>query len=72
MAELTMEEHAIISAYRAGMKNGIREYAVWKNGGQFVGVMLRPLREVLAAVDEVPAEKVLRCALSQMLRDGRG
>lgn len=69
---MTDIEREIVAAYRAGMKNGIREYAVWKDGARFVGVMRRPLREVLAAVDDVPADEVLRCALSQASGDRRG
>jgi hypothetical protein len=48
------------------MKNGIREYAVWKDGAQLVGVMRRPLKDVLAQVDAVSDRDVLRAALSQI------
>lgn len=54
-------ERAAVSAYRAGMKNGIREYAVWKNGEQLVGALRRPLKEVLAAVDAVQDKDIVRC-----------
>jgi hypothetical protein len=60
------DDKAIVEAYRAGMKNGIREYAVWKDGAQLVGVMRRPLKDVLAQVDAVSDRDVLRAALSQI------
>ena len=59
-------EKIAVAAYRAGMKNGVREYAVWKDGEQLVGVMRRPLREVLGALDAVPDQEVLRCAVSAL------
>jgi len=34
-------------AYRAGLIDGIREYARWKNGTQVVGIQERPIQEVI-------------------------
>ena len=62
-------EKIAVAAYRAGMKNGIREYAVWKDGEQLVGVMRRPLREVLAQVDAVSDVMVRSAACSDPVTD---
>ena len=35
-----------------GVKVGVEAYAVWKDGGQFVGLMDTPLKEVYAEIDE--------------------
>ena len=59
-------EKIAVAAYRAGMKNGIREYAVWKDGEQLVGIMRRPIREVFDALDAVSDHEVLRCAVSSL------
>ena len=56
---------AEIAAYRAGMVNGIRAYAFWKDGEQLVGVMRRPLREVLAMLAAVPDAEIERCLPAQ-------
>lgn len=44
---------AVARAYRIGMAQGVADYAVWKNGGQYVGVLRRPLHDVVARVMEV-------------------
>jgi hypothetical protein len=36
--------------YIEGLKEGIRRYAIWKDGVQMVGVMQRPLSEVLREI----------------------
>jgi hypothetical protein len=36
-----------------GVKEGITAYAIWRSGDQLVGCMERPLKEVLAEIDEV-------------------
>ena len=53
-------ELAIVDAYRAGLKKGILEYATWKDGQEVVGIMRRPLLEVLAAVDAIPDNEILQ------------
>jgi hypothetical protein len=42
--------------YRAGYKAAVRDYAVWHDGEQFVGVQHRPLKQVLEEVEvmEIP------------------
>ena len=37
----------IEKAYRLGWEDGVRLYAIWDSGQQLVGVMRRPLSEVL-------------------------
>lgn len=39
-------------AFLSGVIEGIRLYAVWKNGAQLVGVMQRPLAEVIKPYQE--------------------
>jgi hypothetical protein len=39
-------------AYKEGIKEGIRRYAIWVQGEQVVGVLKKPLKEVLAEVDK--------------------
>jgi len=56
-------ERAMIAAYRAGMKDGITDYAIWKDGGQYVGALQRPLRDVLKKVDEIDDRIALQSAL---------
>lgn len=38
----------VLWAYRAGWARGVREYAVWRDGEQLVGVSEKPLADVLA------------------------
>ena len=38
--------------WRSGVKDGIRRFAVWKDGEQFVGVTEKPLAVVLSEVDK--------------------
>lgn len=38
--------------YKAGYKDAITNYAVWRDGQQHVGVMNRPLKAVLEEVDK--------------------
>ncbi len=38
--------------YKEGYSDAIKNYAVWNNGEQFVGVMRRPLKTVLQEVEE--------------------
>ncbi len=38
-----------MNAYNGGWADAVRLYAVWRDGEQIVGVMGRPLKEVLAA-----------------------
>lgn len=39
-------------AYREGYIDAVRNYAVWKNGEQLVGVQQRPLPEVLEEIEK--------------------
>lgn len=48
-------EYQLEIAYRMGYADGVRNYAIWKNGTQYVGAMQRPLKDVLA---EFQNEKV--------------
>ena len=38
--------------YKDGYSDAVTEYAVWKDGEQFVGVLQKPLSQVLQEVDE--------------------
>lgn len=40
--------------YRSGYKDAVTNYAIWRDGEQFVGVLSRPLPRVLAEVDQMP------------------
>ncbi len=42
-------------AYKKGMMRGIWQYAVWRNGGQYVGDGTRTLQEAALKVDEAVA-----------------
>lgn len=53
----------VYDTYYEGVKEGITRYAVWKDGTQVVGVMERPLIQVLVEVDR---EK------EQLIRDTTG
>ena len=44
-----------LDAMAAGLRVGITSLAIWKDGGQFVGVMNRPLRDELEALEEARA-----------------
>jgi hypothetical protein len=41
------EEAQFRVEFLKGKIDGIRDYAIWKNGDQFVGCLEKPLREVL-------------------------
>lgn len=45
-------EALIEQARRDGLKEAVRALAVWHDGEQLVGVMRRPLAEVLKAIDD--------------------
>ena len=38
-------------AWLAGYAEAVRNYAIWNNGEQFVGVQSRPLKQVLAGLE---------------------
>lgn len=38
-------------SFWAGVREGIKAYAVWRNGEQEVGIMQTPLKDVLTEVD---------------------
>ena len=40
-------DYRIEIAYRMGYADAVRNYAVWRDGEQFVGAMARPLKTVL-------------------------
>ncbi len=44
----------LAKAYREGYAAAVREYAVWNDGEQFVGVQMRPLHTVLAEIEAMP------------------
>lgn len=45
---LEIEQMVSESSYRAGYIDALSNYAVWNNGVQYVGVLRRPLTEVIA------------------------
>lgn len=45
---------ALENAYREGYEDGVRNYATWRNGEQFVGALNRPLKGVLAEDSQKP------------------
>lgn len=40
-----------IKYFRMGLKVAITEYAIWKDGKQYVGVLQRPLKDILMEID---------------------
>lgn len=60
---LTVIERAMVVAYRNGMRDAITDYAIWKDGEQFVGALRRPLKDVITKVDEMPDDECLRLAM---------
>lgn len=36
-----------------GMKEGIKLYAYWEDGNQYVGIRHKPLKEALKEIDEI-------------------
>lgn len=51
------ENVAYRKGFLRGMIEGIKLYAVWKNGEQFVGVLRIPLKEALAPY-EIELEQI--------------
>jgi hypothetical protein len=49
--EKTLSE-AEETAYRQGYIDALKNYAIWKNGEQFVGCLERPLKEVINEFNE--------------------
>ncbi len=47
---------------RAGMRNGVWLYAVWKDGKQVCGIMETPLEKVYAVIDAGKYDQELRNA----------
>ena len=45
------------SAYLLGLKDGIRRFAWWKNGTEFVGSCGMTLKQALEEVDKVDAQQ---------------
>jgi hypothetical protein len=41
-------------AYKQGYSDAVRNYAVWKDGEQYVGVMQEPLKKVLERIKNDP------------------
>lgn len=46
-------EQAIVEAYRRGKKSATREWAIWKDGKQFIGILARPLEHELDEIQEM-------------------
>ncbi len=44
--------------YKEGYKDAVTNYAVWRDGEQFIGVLQRPLKTVFEEIDssKVPIE----------------
>jgi len=57
-------------AYDAGWADGVRLYAVWKDGEQLVGVMRRPLKTVLAEGSQSDHKKAALAALDAKEKSG--
>ena len=50
--ETLIYEHAFLE----GCIEGIRDYAIWRNGEQLVGCLERPLKEVIAPLEQKSAK----------------
>lgn len=48
-------DEAVNAAYYEGLRTGVRRYAWWKNGTQYVGSGLYTLAQALAAIDQAEA-----------------
>ena len=62
-------EETLREMFRQGYESCLREYAVWNNGEQLVGVRRRPLADVLAELHDEKnqqAEADCRIALQTM------
>ena len=62
----TMDERTTEDAYDAGWRDAVRLYAVWHDGSQLVGVMEKPLNQVL---DEGPPADQKNLALHALSFD---
>lgn len=69
--ELSPIERVIARAYREGLKKATREYAIHKDGGQWVGVMRIPLREAIAFLDGLGDRVMIYGALSVLSAEDR-
>ena len=49
-----------IGAYFTGVESGVRAFATWKDGQQFVGCMQIPLHEVLLEIRQGYQEKLMK------------
>lgn len=49
------KQDTLDEAYRRGYIDALSNYAVWRDGQQYVGVLARPLKEV---IEEVRQSKV--------------
>ena len=50
--EIYITRKVLEKIYKEGYKDAVRNYAVWNNGDQFVGVLKKPLENVLTEVDK--------------------
>lgn len=69
--ELSPMEKVIARAYRAGLKKATSEYAIHKDGGQWVGVMRIPLRDALAFLDGIGDRVMIYGALAALSAEDR-
>ncbi len=61
-SEVTKLREAVVAAYVKGWAEGVRSYAIWSDGEQFVGVMHKPLFDVL---EEGPDLDILQIRLEE-------
>lgn len=47
-------EEMLVNLYRNGVKDGLRQFAHWKDGKEFVGTCGTTLKSALESADEAP------------------
>ena len=62
---MRLTTHQEIKVYYEGKRHGIREYAWWKDGLQYVGTTGRTLMQALSGLNLMEQEK------HQILQEGR-
>jgi hypothetical protein len=44
-------------SYNEGYKQALRDWSIWKDGGQHIGCMQHDIKEIIADVDNIDKEK---------------
>jgi hypothetical protein len=63
MSTLTEYERGLVAGYLAGQCKATTDYAVWQDGGQYVGVMREPLKKVIEEIKSMGVDACVQEAL---------